>query len=46
MMPWYVRLFEEEGFEVRRIRVREIGTKVPIDGVNMYASFWEGRKPE
>ncbi|KDQ16546.1 hypothetical protein BOTBODRAFT_43462 [Botryobasidium botryosum FD-172 SS1] len=33
MEPWYARLFAEEGFEVERIGVREVGAKVPIDDV-------------
>jgi betaine lipid synthase len=45
MQPWYARLFEEEGFEVERISVREVGTKKPIDGVNMYASSWKATWP-
>lgn len=37
-MPWYIRLFEEEGFKSKRVNVRTAGACV--DRVNMYASTW------
>lgn len=40
MKPWYAELFAREGFAVERIHAREIGSKIPIDRVNMYASFY------
>lgn len=33
MTPWYAELFRREGFGVRRIHAREIGSKIPIDRV-------------
>lgn len=45
MDPWYAQLFKEEGFQVERIGVRDIGAKMPIDGVNMYASSWKAIWP-
>jgi betaine lipid synthase len=35
MTPWYAKVFEREGFQVERLSVREVGTQVPIDNVNM-----------
>ncbi|KAF8446920.1 3-amino-3-carboxypropyl transferase [Terfezia claveryi] len=38
LKPWYTRVFEQTGFECRRV-----GTRLPgacIDRVNMYASTW------
>lgn len=40
--PWYNKLFEQNGFQVEALGVRTPG-KV-IDRVNMYASFYRGRK--
>ncbi|CAO3633981.1 unnamed protein product [Cunninghamella blakesleeana] len=40
--PWYNRLFEENGFKVEALGVRTPGEV--IDRVNMYASFYRGRK--
>ena len=42
--PWYVELFREEGFVVEPLQQRPVRGKQPIDGVNMYASFWRARK--
>ena len=42
--PWYVRIFEESGFSVRRVAARVPGTCV--DRVNMYASTWVMTKVE
>lgn len=36
--PWYLRVYEEEGFECRAAGVRRAGNS--IDRVNMYASTW------
>ncbi|KAH7139259.1 hypothetical protein B0J11DRAFT_39281 [Dendryphion nanum] len=36
--PWYVSVFEEEGFSCKRVAVRVPGSC--IDRVNMYASTW------
>lgn len=35
MDPWYVELFEKNGFKVERLSVREVGSMTPIDNVNM-----------
>ncbi|KAK4052298.1 hypothetical protein OIO90_004379 [Microbotryomycetes sp. JL221] len=42
--PWYVELYKREGFKVECVHQREIGSKIPIDRVNMYASFWKATK--
>ncbi|KAL8865737.1 MAG: hypothetical protein Q9174_006724 [Haloplaca sp. 1 TL-2023] len=42
--PWYVSIFEESGFSVRRVAARVPGTCV--DRVNMYASTWIMTKVE
>ncbi|GAA5959377.1 hypothetical protein JCM21900_000709 [Sporobolomyces salmonicolor] len=39
--PWYLELYRREGFAVECIHERPIGGKEPIDGVNMYASFYK-----
>ncbi|KAF8473207.1 hypothetical protein BDZ91DRAFT_675824 [Kalaharituber pfeilii] len=42
LKPWYTKIFEEEGFELKRV-----GTRLPgacIDRVNMYASTWIATK--
>lgn len=44
MFPWYEALYRREGFSVSPIQVREIGSKVARDNVNMYASFWKAVK--
>ncbi|ORY85942.1 hypothetical protein BCR35DRAFT_302535 [Leucosporidium creatinivorum] len=44
LKPWYRELYEREGFRVECIHEREIGSKVPIDRVNMYASFYRAIK--
>lgn len=36
--PWYIRLFEMEGFECKPAAIRKSGES--IDRVNMYASTW------
>lgn len=36
--PWYLRVFEQEGFKPKRVNVRTRGACV--DRVNMYASTW------
>ncbi|KAH9268645.1 hypothetical protein BASA83_009279 [Batrachochytrium salamandrivorans] len=41
--PWYNEIFASVGFEVIKCQVRE-GDDMYIDRVNMYASFWSGRK--
>ncbi|RUP47410.1 hypothetical protein BC936DRAFT_145760 [Jimgerdemannia flammicorona] len=43
-VPWYNRLFEKYGFKVEPLGVREIGSGVSLDRVNMYASFYRGVK--
>ncbi|KAJ3336111.1 hypothetical protein HDU93_003642 [Gonapodya sp. JEL0774] len=40
--PWYNSVFEELGYEVKAIQIREKG--MCIDRVNMYASFYVGTK--
>lgn len=35
MQPWYTKIYEREGFTVEPLGVRTVGTKKPIDGVNM-----------
>ncbi|SCZ94604.1 BZ3500_MvSof-1268-A1-R1_Chr12-3g03992 [Microbotryum saponariae] len=42
--PWYIALYKREGFRVECIHQREIGSKTPIDRVNMYASFYVAYK--
>jgi len=42
--PWYNTIFQEVGFQVQALSVREPGTKVPLDRVNMYASFYRAIK--
>ncbi|KAI8800744.1 hypothetical protein BJ742DRAFT_840202 [Cladochytrium replicatum] len=41
--PWYNEILEKLGFEVFPLQIRE-DKKMYIDRVNMYASFWCGRK--
>lgn len=36
--PWYIKVYEDEGFVCRRAALRTSGTS--IDRVNMYASTW------
>ncbi|KAF2097909.1 betaine lipid synthase [Rhizodiscina lignyota] len=38
LAPWYIRVFEEHGFQAKRVAARLPGTC--IDRVNMYASTW------
>ncbi|KAF9071138.1 S-adenosyl-L-methionine-dependent methyltransferase [Rhodocollybia butyracea] len=45
--PWYNEVFERRGFQVEAVAVRdggEKGQKVPLDKVNMYASFWKATR--
>lgn len=42
--PWYIRKFEEHGFECRPAAIRESGKS--IDRINMYASTWVCTKLE
>ncbi|SCV73196.1 BQ2448_7121 [Microbotryum intermedium] len=44
LKPWYIDLYRREGFRVECIHQREIGSKIPIDRVNMYASFYVAYK--
>ncbi|GAA5888436.1 hypothetical protein JCM6882_008619 [Rhodosporidiobolus microsporus] len=44
LTPWYIELYRREGFEVECVHQREIGSKKPIDRVNMYASFYKCTK--
>lgn len=44
MSPWYQELYRREGFKVECIHARPIGGMVPIDRVNMYASFYKAVK--
>lgn len=41
--PWYCDVFERKGFTVTALGVRK-GPEVPLDRVNMYASFWRAMK--
>ncbi|KAH7928898.1 hypothetical protein BV22DRAFT_1003840 [Leucogyrophana mollusca] len=41
--PWYNEVFERKGFVVTALGVRT-GPEVPLDRVNMYASFWRAVK--
>jgi len=41
--PWYNEVFARKGFSVTPLAIRE-GPKIPIDRVNMYASFWKAVK--
>jgi len=41
--PWYNEIFECKGFSVTALAIRN-GPEVPIDRVNMYASFWKAVK--
>jgi len=40
--PWYVRIYEEEGFKCHLVAVREGNS---IDRINMYASTWIAKLP-
>jgi len=40
--PWYVRLYEEEGFKCHPVAIREGNS---IDRINMYASTWIAKLP-
>ncbi|KAG1745018.1 uncharacterized protein EDB91DRAFT_1271475 [Suillus paluster] len=41
--PWYCEVFERKGFTVTALGVRK-GPEMPLDRVNMYASFWRAVK--
>ncbi|EGN99748.1 hypothetical protein SERLA73DRAFT_121865 [Serpula lacrymans var. lacrymans S7.3] len=41
--PWYNEVFEKKGFKLTALGVRS-GPEVPLDRVNMYASFWKAVK--
>ena len=43
--PWYNWIFEEAGFQVESLQIRE-KKNLYIDRVNMYASFWKATKKE
>ena len=51
--PWYVALFEDQGFQCERVSIRELGQSIDrylflaillIPSVNMYASTWVATK--
>ncbi|KAL1915078.1 uncharacterized protein VTP21DRAFT_7559 [Calcarisporiella thermophila] len=42
--PWYNRIFEKNGFTVEPMGIREQGSDISLDRVNMYASFWRATK--
>ncbi|CAG8586901.1 18849_t:CDS:2, partial [Gigaspora rosea] len=42
--PWYDKVFVKHGFAVDPICIREPGSGVPLDRVNMYASFYRATK--
>ncbi|CAG8691543.1 27269_t:CDS:2 [Gigaspora margarita] len=42
--PWYNNVFVKHGFAVDPICIREPGSGVPLDRVNMYASFYRATK--
>ncbi|KAI9780899.1 MAG: hypothetical protein M1835_004411 [Candelina submexicana] len=44
LKPWYIRVFEDNGFVAKRVNARFPGTCV--DRVNMYASCWICTKTE
>jgi len=43
--PWYNNLFIESKFRVEALGIRKQGSKIALDRVNMYASFWKATKP-
>ncbi|KAJ1932183.1 hypothetical protein FBU59_006461 [Linderina macrospora] len=43
-VPWYIEVFKRHGFAVEALSIREPGSLVPIDRVNMYASFYRATK--
>lgn len=42
--PWYIKVFEQNGFKCEPVAIRERGTS--IDRINMYASTWVCTKLE
>ncbi|KAJ3806287.1 hypothetical protein F5876DRAFT_91122 [Lentinula aff. lateritia] len=42
--PWYNQVFTLNGFQVMPVNIRQPGTAIPLDKVNMYASFWQVEK--
>ncbi|KAJ3924754.1 MAG: hypothetical protein NXY57DRAFT_1051779 [Lentinula lateritia] len=42
--PWYNQVFTLNGFQVKPVNIRQPGTAIPLDRVNMYASFWRAEK--
>ncbi|KAJ3870770.1 hypothetical protein F5051DRAFT_463890 [Lentinula edodes] len=42
--PWYNQVFTLNGFQVKPLNIRQPGTAIPLDRVNMYASFWQAEK--
>ncbi|KAI9293726.1 hypothetical protein K502DRAFT_366453 [Neoconidiobolus thromboides FSU 785] len=42
--PWYNKLFEEFNFSVSPMGIREQGSNIALDRVNMYASFYRAIK--
>ncbi|KAJ1869793.1 hypothetical protein LPJ55_005120 [Coemansia sp. RSA 990] len=42
--PWYAESFASHGFSVEPISVRQPNTLIPLDRVNMYASFYKATK--
>ncbi|KAJ2725047.1 hypothetical protein GGI07_001515 [Coemansia sp. Benny D115] len=43
-IPWYISIFEANGFVVEAISVRQPNMVLPLDRVNMYASFYKAVK--
>ncbi|KAJ1942633.1 hypothetical protein EC988_006436 [Linderina pennispora] len=43
-VPWYIEVFRKHGFAVEALSIRKPGSLVPIDRVNMYASFYKATK--
>ncbi|GAA6037709.1 hypothetical protein JCM8097_002300 [Rhodosporidiobolus ruineniae] len=38
LAPWYLELYKREGFDVECVHEREIGSKIPIDRVNIFCT--------
>ncbi|KAI7821634.1 hypothetical protein BX661DRAFT_165659 [Kickxella alabastrina] len=43
-VPWYIKTFEANGFAVEALSIRQPNIIVPIDRVNMYASFYKATR--